>query len=203
VYKLKKSAPKVNNELRPKKVPMKKVEPNLFSSGDESETPELKPKKSALRADNELRPKKVPMKKVELSLPSCRDESDASIPMLKIGPPKKAWKLPSAPKSKPTIDSSVFNSSDLDHSTPKQIVPPIEYELLTEDEPLLKEDENQPIALTGLNVNCGSEESHYLFLRTLSPLEPYQTLIKSIQTLPKAFISSTERKNFQPWANWD
>jgi hypothetical protein len=165
--------------------------------------PMPKLKKTAPKADDEPRPKKVLVKKVELSLPLSRDESDMSLPMMKIGPLKKAQKLPTVPKSKPTVDSSVFDSSDLEHSTLKRILPLMQYELLTNDKPLLEEDENQPIALTGPNVNCGSETSRYHFLLMLSPLKPYQTLIQSIRALPKAFISSTERKKFQPWADWD
>jgi hypothetical protein len=169
--------PKAKSVIPPRPLP-RMVKHNL----------EVTPKPRKIAPKGIAEPKPRIAEPIEPRLFSSGDESDDSIQVMKIGPPKKAQKLssPAEPKKVETV-----------------MIPPMYYESICENEPLLEEDENQPIALTGPKLNGGSVLTRYRFLRTLSKLKPYQALIKDIRSLPLGFITGPERGKLLDWANWD
>jgi hypothetical protein len=116
--------------------------------------PTPKPKKT--------RPKKSEPKKSEPIVHSSADDSDDQLPMLKIGPPRRSAPKQPLPKTK---------------KAPK-VIPVVEtHPPITEDEPLLQDVGNEPIALTGPVLNSGSMSTRFRFLRSLSTIKAYQQLV--------------------------
>jgi hypothetical protein len=134
-----------------------------------SDSTRSKPVSTPPTSDEDVENTPKPKPKPKITIPSSGSESDTSIPMLKIGPPKKSTqKEPQPKKSAPKNE---------DHPTPKPKKQTPEHLKPIDDQETLQNSIKRPIALSGPAQNNDDDLTRYRFLRTLSHHPTFQQLI--------------------------
>jgi hypothetical protein len=147
-------------------------------------------------ADLETTPKPKPKPMPKITIPSPGNESDDSVPMLKIGPPKKSARKEPQPKK-----SAPMNKG---HPTPKpKALSPEHSKPIDGTEALQKEIKKKPIGLSGPAQNNDDDSTRSRFLRTLSCHPTFQQLIRDVRSLPNGPMTLEERQQVPKWSSWD